>query len=175
MTFVSWFTGIPGSGKSTIAREAARALSSMSVRVEVLESDEVRRVLTPRPMYTDEERDWFYGTVLIWLAKLLYRNGVNVIIDATGHKAWYRQKARLEFGENFIEVYVRCSLRTAMARDPKGLYRAAIEGRIRTLPGLQVPYEEPTSPDLVLDTERMSVDECVKKFIDYLRARKYIP
>ncbi len=169
--FVIWLTGIPASGKSTIARKLADKLREKGLKVEILESDEVRKVLTPRPAYTDEERDWFYGVVLIWLAKLLYKHGVCVVIDATAHKRAYREKARQEFGKNFIEVYVKCSIETAMKRDPKGLYKAALEGKIRTLPGLQVPYEESPNPDVVVDTERMTPDECVEEILRKLQER----
>ena len=172
--FVAWFTGIPASGKSTIAKKVCEKLKDMGIKIEILESDEVRKVITPKPLYSDEERDWFYGTVLIWLAELLYRNGINVIIDATGHKAWYREKAREKFRQNFLEIYIKCSVETAMKRDPKGLYKAALEGRIKTLPGLQVPYEEPTNPDLVLDTEKLSINECVEKFIQLLKGKGFI-
>lgn len=169
-----WLTGIPASGKSTIAKLLAEKLRQLGIKVEVLESDDVRKVLTPKPLYTDEERDWFYGTVLVWLAKLLFRNGISVIIDATGHKRAYRERARSEFGDRFLEVYVKCSLETAMKRDPKGLYRAALEGRIKTLPGLQVPYEEPTNPDVVVNTETMSPEECVNVIIQKLREKNLI-
>ncbi len=173
--FVIWLTGIPASGKSTIARKLADRLRGLGLKVEVLESDEVRKVLTPRPTYTEEERDWFYGTVLVWLAKLLYRNGICVIIDATAHKRAYREKARQEFGNDFVEVYVKCSIETAMKRDPKGLYKAALEGKIKTLPGLQVPYEESPNPDVVVDTEKMTPEECVETILSKLRERGLLP
>jgi len=172
---VIWLTGIPASGKSTIAKALAEKLRSIGLEVEVLESDEIRKVLTPRPLYSDEERDWFYGKVLIWLAKLLFKHNITVIIDATGHKRMYRENARREFGKKFVEVYVKCSLETAMKRDPKGLYKAALEGRISTLPGLQVPYEEPENPEVVVDTEREDVDTAVRKIVNYICNRRLIP
>ncbi len=172
---VIWLTGIPASGKSTIAKELYRTLRKAGLDIEILESDEVRKVLTPRPLYTDEERDWFYGTVLIWLAELLYRHNIVVIIDATGHKKKYRENARYKFRERFVEVYVKCSIETAMKRDPKGLYKAALEEKIKTLPGLQVPYEEPENPDVIVDTENESVQECVRKIIDYICRKGLIP
>ncbi len=171
---VIWLTGIPASGKSTISRALSEKLRGAGLEVEVLESDEVRKILTPRPLYSEEERDWFYGKVLIWLAKLLFKHGICVIIDATGHKRMYRENARKEFGKHFIEVYVRCSVETAMKRDPKGLYRAALEGRIRTLPGLQVPYEEPINPEVIVDTEKEDVDTAVRKIIGYICNRRLI-
>ena len=170
MTFVIWLTGIPASGKSSIAKKLREKLMSMNWRVEVLESDELRKVLTPKPLYTDEERDWFYRTI-IWLAQLLHRHDINVIIDATAHKKKYRDEAREVFGENFIEVYVKCSLETAMRRDPKGLYRKALAGEVKTLPGLQVPYEETPNPEIVLDTEKLNPNECVEEIVKYLMTK----
>jgi len=170
VTFVIWLTGIPASGKSSIAKKLREKLIDMDWKVEVLESDELRRVLTPKPLYTDEERDWFYSTI-IWLAQLLHKHDINVIIDATGHKKKYRDEARKIFGKNFIEVYVKCSVETAMKRDPKGLYRRALTGEVRTLPGLQVPYEETPNPEITLDTEKLSIDECVEEILKYLMKR----
>ncbi len=173
MPFVIWLTGIPSSGKSTIARALKKALKSYGIKVEVLESDQMRKILTPKPKYTAEERDWFYNT-LSWLAWLLYKNGINVIIDATGHKAEYRHRAREMIGSDFIEVYVRCPLEVAMSRDTKGLYKLALEGKIKTLPGLQVPYEEPPSPELVVDTSLESLQNIVNKIIKFLKGRGYL-
>jgi len=172
---VIWLTGIPASGKSTIARALSERMRAMGLEVEVLESDEIRKILTPRPLYSEEERDWFYGRVLIWLAKILFRHNICVIIDATGHKRMYRENARREFGKRFVEVYVKCSVETAMKRDPKGLYKAALEGRIKTLPGLQVPYEEPENPDIVIDTEREDVEAAVRKILRYICNRELVP
>ncbi|RLF24658.1 MAG: adenylyl-sulfate kinase [Thermoprotei archaeon] len=174
MPFVIWFTGIPASGKSTIAKAVEDRLKRMGLKVERLESDSLRKILTPRPQYTEEERDWFYG-VIAWLAYLLYRNDVNVLIDATAHKAMYREKARQLIGKDFIEVYVKCPIEIAMKRDTKGLYKKALEGIIKTLPGLQVPYEEPVSPDIVLDTSVESVEDCAEKVLTLLRRRGYLP
>ena len=173
MPFVLWLTGIPASGKSTIAKMLKFKLEQENVKVAVLESDEIRKVLTPNPKYTEEERDWFYST-LIWISSLLYRNGINVIIDATAHKRTYREKARSLFGKDFIEVYLRCPLKVAMKRDPKGLYKRALRGEIKTLPGLQVPYEEPCNPELIVDTSKEAPNEIVKKIILFLRSSGYL-
>jgi len=174
MPFVIWLTGIPASGKSTIARRLLGLLRKHNAKVELLESDELRKVLTPRPSYTEAERDWFYG-VLVWLGHLLYRNGINVVIDATAHKKHYRDSARDLFGKDFIEVYVMCPLRIAMARDPKGLYRRALRGEITTLPGLQVPYEEPDNPEIIIDTAKEEPDEAANRIVRYLREKGYLP
>ncbi len=168
-----WITGLPSSGKSTIARGLARKLAEMGVKVQVLESDELRRVLTPKPTYSEEERAWFYG-VMAWIGWLLVRNGVNVIFDATANRRRYRERARELVGpDKFMEVYVRCPLEVCMKRDRKGIYKLALEGKARTVPGLQVPYEEPVNPDVVVDTSAMGPDECVDAILRAVLRRFY--
>ena len=163
--FAVWLTGLPASGKSTVARALSRRLGEMGIRAQIIESDQLRRVLTPRPKYTDEERDIFYGA-MVYIGALLTRNGVNVIFDATAHRRRYRERARREMGR-FIEVYVKCPLDVCESRDTKGLYRMARAGKITTLPGFpgQAPYEEPVDPDVVVNTDRETVEECVDKIM----------
>ena len=168
-----WLTGLPASGKSTIARGVAERLAEMGIQVQVLESDELRRVLTPKPTYSEEERDWFYH-VMAWIGWLLVKNGVNVIFDATANRRAYRERARRMIGpERFMEIYVRCPLEICMQRDRKGIYRLALEGKAKTVPGLQAPYEEPLEPDLVVDTDRLRPDECVELVLKAILKRFY--
>jgi len=161
-----WLTGLPSSGKSTIARALAERLGRMGVRVQILETDELRKVLTPNPRYTEEERDFFYNA-MVYIGTLLVRNGVNVIFDATANRRRYREWARSRIGR-FAEVYVKCPLEVCMERDVKGIYRAALEGKAKTVPGLQAPYEEPLNPEVVVETDRMTVEECVEKILTEL-------
>jgi len=161
-----WLTGLPSSGKSTIARALAERLGRMGVRVQILETDELRKVLTPNPRYTEEERDFFYNA-MVYIGTLLVRNGVNVIFDATANRRRYRDRARKQI-RRFAEVYVKCPLTVCMERDVKGIYKAALEGRAETVPGLQAPYEEPINPEVVVETDRMTVDECVEKILTEL-------
>ncbi len=172
MVFAVWLTGIPSSGKSTIARELQRELSKLGIKVQILESDEVRKILTPNPRYDEYERDFFYRALAV-IGKYLTDNGVSVIFDATAHKRLYREYAR-KLIRNFIEVYVYCPLEVAMKRDVKGLYSRALKGIIKTLPGLQVPYEEPVNPEVIVDTSRLSVRECVDEVVRCLEKMGYI-
>ena len=168
-----WITGLPSSGKSTIAHGLARRLAEMGIRAQVLESDELRRVLTPKPTYTEQERDWFYG-VMAWIGWLLVRNEVNVIFDATANKRAYRERARRLIGpERFMEVFVRCPIEVCMRRDRKGLYKMALEGKIKSLPGLQAPYEEPLEPDVIVDTSSTGPEECVEAVLKKLLEKFY--
>jgi len=148
-------------------------LVKMGIKVQVLESDELRRILTPNPTYTDEEREWFYN-VMAWIGWLLVKNGVNVIFDATANRRAYRERARRLIGpDRFMEIYVRCPLEVCMRRDEKGIYKLALEGKAKTVPGLQAPYEEPLKPDVVVDTSEKGPDECVKEVLRAVLDRFY--
>ena len=139
--FAVWITGLPASGKSTLAAALKGELAKRGVQAAVLESDELRRLLTPKPRYDEEGRDAFYGT-LLQLGLLLLRQGVSVIFDATANRRRYRDRAR-ELIPRYFEVHVDTPLDECRARDPKGLYRAAPA----SLPGLQAPYEPPLRPE----------------------------
>jgi adenylylsulfate kinase len=148
-----WITGLPASGKSTIVRELKPQLEAVGHTVEVLESDEVRRVLTPAATYSDAERDLFYRAVAFTGAKLA-AHGVTVIFDATATKRAYRDFARTLFS-GFVEVAVECPLEICMQRDYKGTYERGLRGETGTVPGLQVPYEIPLNPELFIDTRQI--------------------
>lgn len=143
-----WITGLPASGKSTVAAAVVRELAARGVAVAVLESDALRRVFTPHPRYSDEERDVFYGA-MVHVGRLLAEHGVPVIFDATGNRRAYRDRARRQI-PRFVEVYVDCPLEVCMARDPKGIYRRAREGAATTVPGVQAVYEPPAHPEVLV-------------------------
>jgi len=168
--FAIWITGLPASGKSTIAKALTKKLAEQGVKVQILESDELRRVLTPKPSYTEEERDNFYRA-LTYIGRLLVNNGVNVIFDATANKRKYRDEARKHI-KRFLLVYAKCPLKVCMERDPKGIYKAALEGRATTVPGLQVEYEEPEEAEVVVETDKEQPEEAVAKILR--RARELL-
>ena len=170
--FAVWITGLPASGKSTIAGALVRELSSRGVNAAVLESDALRRVLTPRPTYTEEERDVFYGA-MIFMGRLLAGHGVAVIFDATGHRRAYRDRARQQI-VRFVEVYVDCPLDVCAARDPKGIYRRAREGAAITVPGMQVAYEPPEKPEVVVHGDRENPEEAARRVVDTLVQKGYL-
>lgn len=146
-----WLTGIPASGKSSIAVELLKKLKQLHVPVVLLESDAMRTILTPEPTYSSEERDWFYKT-LASIGALIVRNNVNVIFDATANKQAYRDYAR-QLIPHFVEIYVVCPLEICVKRDPKGIYAAASAGKTSTVPGLQLSYEPPLKPEITIDGE----------------------
>jgi adenylylsulfate kinase len=146
--FAVWITGLPASGKSTIARALKAQLAGRSVNIAVLESDALRKVfVTDRP-YTPEGRDAFYAQML-FVGSLLVENGVPVIFDATANRRAYRERARSQIAR-FVEVYVDVPIEVCMARDPKGIYRGGLAGEATGVPGLQDPYEPPADPELVV-------------------------
>lgn len=169
--FAVWLTGLPASGKSSVARELARMLDELRVPVVVLESDELRKILTPDAAYSPEERDRFYRTMAM-LGELITRTGVNVIFDATASRLVYRDYARTLIPK-FVETYVRCPLEVCMKRDPKGIYRRAQEGAAFTVPGLQSPYEPPRAPEVTLDCEE-GVETSANLILDKIKRLKYL-
>jgi len=171
--FALWLTGLPASGKTTLARALVDALKTVDVHVQLLDSDEVRTALTPEPTYSRAERDQFYRS-LAYMGHLLTRNGVNVIIAATAHRQQYRAAARDSI-KAFYEVYLQCPLAVCRERDPKGIYARAEAGEITRVPGIQVPYEAPVAPELVLDCESHTLEENIRKILDRLQVDGRIP
>jgi adenylylsulfate kinase len=164
--FVIWLTGLPTSGKTTLANALSLLLSERGISVQVLDSDDLRRRLTPHPTYSHEERDWFYDMV-IFLAELLTSNGVNVVIAATASRRAYRNQARSRI-KRFAEVYVDCPEEICRKRDSKGLWKRADKGEITELPGAGAPYEPPDSPEVKVDTSELSIEEAVHQILNDL-------
>ena len=171
MSFAVWLTGLSGCGKSSIARELAALLQQRGVDVATLESDVMRTQLTPFPRYDEAERDFFYAA-LVELGAFTVERGVAVIFDATANRRAYRDAARQRIAR-LAEVYVDTPLEVCAARDPKGLYRAAREGKSTTLPGLQADYEPPRAPELVLHGEEAPA-AAAGRIVDFLAARRWI-
>jgi adenylylsulfate kinase len=167
--FALWITGMPASGKSTVTRALVDKLREQGVHVVVLESDELRRILTPNATYSPEERDHFYH-MMVLIGDLIVRSGVNVIFDATANKRSYRDHAR-SLIMKFMEVYLQCPLEVCIKRDPKGIYRQAKTGKTVTVPGLQTPYEIPVNPDVTLDGQSppLTAADTIFDRLKYLR------
>lgn len=166
-----WFTGLPASGKTTIARGVAERLRCDGYRVEVLDGDWVRRTINPDAGFTKEERKRHLVRVA-WIARLLARNGVVVLCSFVSPYRDVRSEVRRiieEEGIPFIEVYVKCSLEECIRRDPKGLYRKALRGEIPYFTGVSDPYEEPLKPEIVIDTEKNSIEVNVETVYSYVK------
>ena len=179
MSFCLWLTGLPGSGKSTILNELSKLLSESGIEAVTLSLDHIRKVLTPQPKYTDEERTLVYRS-LVLMAQLLVEQGEkNVIIDATGNRKEFRELARSLIPE-FAEIYVKCPLETCREREAsrqgqpvqKGLYKSASEGKLKgELPGISAPYEESENPELVIASDLFSPYESAKNISNYVKLR----
>ena len=167
-----WFTGIPASGKSTVAGEVERRLRALGLPVEGLDSEFVRRELSPDLGYTLEARAE-HTKRLAFLGSLLARNGIFAVVAAVSNLRAFREEARGRV-DRFVEVYVKCPLEVCQARDPKGLYARAERGEIRDIAGLHLPYEEPLQPEIVLETDRMRAEECADRVIAHLVERGWI-
>jgi len=170
--FTLWFTGLPCSGKSAVADRVADILRSYNLKVECLDGDIVRKSLCRDLGFSKKDRDENIRRVT-FVAKLLTRNGVAVLTSFISPYREIRDEARREIGD-FIEVYVKCPLEVCMSRDIKGMYQKAIRGEIKEFTGISDPYEEPLNPELVLETDKESLEESASKVLDYLKKSGYI-
>jgi adenylylsulfate kinase len=172
MSFAVWLTGLPGCGKSTIARALVARLHARGVDAAVLESDVLRTQLTPFARYDARERDFFYAA-LAQLGVWIVEQGRPVVFDATANLRAYRDAARGRIGR-FAEVFVDTPLEVCAARDPKGLYRGARECRSVSLPGAQAAYEPPLAPELVVRGDRGTPAQSADALVAWLDARGWL-
>lgn len=170
--FTLWFTGLSGAGKSTIANKVYHELKRQGYPAETLEGDDLRRRISSDLGYSREDRRKHLERVT-YIAEVLSRNGIIALVSLISPYESDREFARNTIGE-FREIYVKCPLQICKERDVKGLYKKALAGEIKQFTGIDDPYEEPSRPDLILDTHRLSVDECVAAVLAYLEDNKMI-
>lgn len=168
-----WLTGLPSSGKSTIAVALAKRLGAEGHPVEILDGDEFRLRLSRGLGFSKADRDEHIRRVS-YVAKLLTRVGAFAIVAAISPYRSIRDEARAEIGR-FLEVHVDCPLEECARRDVKGLYRKALSGQIPNFTGVSDPYEAPLHPEVVVDTHRESLEESVGKILRALPAFGYPP
>ncbi|MGJ7919812.1 adenylyl-sulfate kinase [Neobacillus sp. LXY-4] len=173
-SFVLWFTGLSGSGKSTVANALAQKLFEIGIRNYVLDGDNIRHGLNKDLGFSDSDRTENIRRIGE-VSKLFVDSGQVVLTAFISPFIADRELVRglLEDGE-FIEVYVKCPLEECEKRDPKGLYDKARKGLIPDFTGIHSPYEEPINPELVVNTSESSVDECVEQIIAYLSSKNAI-
>lgn len=171
--FVLWFTGLPCAGKTTLAIAIERELHARGIRLERLDGDTVRQSLTRDLGFSKEDRDKNIERVT-FVAKLLSRNNVGVLAAFISPYKIMREHARQET-TNFIEVFVDAPLDVCIARDVKGMYKQALEGKIQNFTGVNDPYEVPENPDIHIRTDQETVTESVQKIIARLEAQAMIP
>jgi adenylylsulfate kinase len=172
--FTLWLTGLPRSGKSTVAGLVAGRLRSLGVdQVELLDGDIVREGLCRDLGFSREDRTENIRRIS-FVSKLLTRNGVAVIVAAISPYREDRELAREEI-QSFVEVWCHASIDACAERDYKGLYEKARRGEITNLTGVNDPYEEPEDADLVLDTEGESPEQSAERVMAVLREQGYLP
>ena len=171
--FTVWLTGLSGAGKSTIADDLVRHLRDAGARVEVLDGDVVRTNLSKGLGFSREDRDTNIRRIG-FVAELLSRNGVIVLVAAISPYREVRDEVRARIGR-FLEVYVRCPIDVLAERDVKGLYKRAIAGEIDHFTGVSDPYEEPESPEVVVDSSAEGVEISVARVLAAIDATGWLP
>ena len=168
-----WITGLPGSGKSTVADE----VKEMNPGFIIMRMDELREMVTPEPTYSDAERELAYRS-LVYLAKKLSEAGHDVIIDATGNMRRWRDLARQQIPA-YVEVYLKCSLEVCRSRErlrkdthkaPRYIYEKAGAGW--PVPGVNVPYEESDNPEIIIESDRTSPEDAAAMISAFIIKRR---
>jgi adenylylsulfate kinase len=170
--FTLWFTGLSGAGKSTLANLVADELRQRGHRVEILDGDEVRTNLSKGLGFSKEDRDTNIRRIG-YVCNLLARNGVVAISAAISPYRDVRNEVRAMHGR-FFEVFVKCPISTLAERDVKGLYKKALAGEIKNFTGVSDPYEEPLTPELIVETDRESSDRSFARLITALEDARLI-
>ncbi|PKL50219.1 MAG: adenylyl-sulfate kinase [Nitrospira bacterium HGW-Nitrospira-1] len=171
-----WITGLSASGKSSVAIELERRLLQKQIKTFVLDGDNVRHGLNKNLGFSPSDRKENLRRVGE-VAKLLVNAGILTIAAFISPYASDREAIRELFsaeGKAFIEVYLKCDLAVCESRDPKGLYKKARRGEIPDFTGISQPYETPANPEIVIETDRLSIEESVNAIITYLTEKKII-
>lgn len=171
---VIWFTGLSASGKSTIAHSVERGLYERGIRAYVLDGDNVRHGINSNLGFSRDDRRENIRRIAE-VSRLFVDAGIVVLASFISPYREDRAFVAETIGrDNFFEIYVKCPVEVCMNRDPKGLYKKARAGVIKGYTGVDAPYEVPEHPDLVLDTEELSVEESTLKVLELLDSRKFI-
>jgi adenylylsulfate kinase len=167
--FVIWLTGLPSSGKTTIASALKPKLDKLGIRSQVLDGDIMRRELSPNLGFSRLDR-YEHVKKVIYICKILSNNGIASIVTIVSPDKEIRGFVKNQL-DKLMEVYVKCSLETCIKRDCKGLYKKALNGEMTNLIGLQDPYEEPVNPEVIANTEHESLDDITDNII--LKIKEY--
>lgn len=171
--FTIWITGLPGSGKTSIADGLRDKLAEKELKIERLDGEEFRKNLSPDLGFSREDRDENIRRAT-YVSKLLNRQDVVVIVAFVSPYLEQRQYARKEIGD-FVEVFINTPLELCEERDTAGLYRSAREGKIKNFTGISDPYEKPEQPEIEVKTAENSQDECVDYVLKRLETLGKIP
>ncbi len=171
--FTLWFTGLPCCGKTTLADAVAEDLRALGMKVERLDGDIVRKGLTRDLGFSKEDRAKNIERVT-FVSKLLTRNGVAVLATFVSPYNEIRHKSREEIG-NYILVYVKCSVGVCEERDVKGMYAKAKAGEIKDFTGVDDPFEEPDDADIIVETDKQTVEKSKQIVLNKLKNMGYLP
>lgn len=167
------FTGISGSGKTTLSRKLSEKLKKENIKVQIIDGDETRSIIGNLFGHTKEER-MKMNRVNRLLIKYLNNNGINTIAALVNPFEEMRNIMREDLGDTYIEVYAKCSYEKCAERDVKGYYKKVKNGTMKNLNGATDIFEEPTCPEIVVDTENDSIEKCTDIIFDYLINHGYI-
>lgn len=171
---ILWFTGLSGSGKSTIANELEKILHELSIRTFILDGDNIRHGLSKDLGFSDNDRKENIRRIGE-VAKLFVDSGTMTLTTFISPFREERASVRhLMNKKEFIEIFVKCDLSVCEQRDVKGLYKKARSGEIKKFTGIDSPYEEPENADIIVDTSSMSTRQCVKRILDYMMVNEFI-
>lgn len=172
--FVIWVTGLPGSGKSTLMVELEKVLYTTAIHSYLLDGDNLRHGLNKDLGFSPQERHENVRRVGE-VAKLFVDAGLIALVSLVSPYRADRNMIRGLFPKgDFIEIYLKCSIQECERRDPKGLYQKAREGAIHNFTGVSAPYEVPTEPELIVDTEYQTIEESVEQIIRFLKENDFI-
>jgi adenylylsulfate kinase len=168
--FVVWIEGLPCAGKTTLSRSVAERLRSAGRQVEVLDGDEVRHMFSPELGFSRKDRE-FHARRVSYVARMLARHGVAVLVAMITPYETSRQAARATVGDRFDEIWLSCPIEVCRQRDTKGLYRTSAPGGTIKVTGVDDPFEEPLNPDLTVDTSTEGPADSTRRIVDHLVAR----
>ncbi len=171
---ILWFTGLSGSGKSTLANEVEKELHQMGIRSYVLDGDNIRHGLNNNLGFSPEDRTENIRRIGE-VSKLFVDAGLFTLTAFISPYREDREMVRQLVGPNeFVEIYVKCALEECERRDPKGLYEKARKGEIKEFTGISAPYEAPLRPELIIESDKLTIEQSVHKVIDFLKQHHYL-
>lgn len=169
-----WLTGLSGSGKSTIAVELEHALIENKQQAYILDGDNIRHGLNKNLGFSPEDRTENIRRIGEVAKLFTDANIITIAAFVSPYREDRDNVRKLLVRNEFIEVYVKCSLEVCEARDTKGLYKKARAGEVKDFTGISAPYEEPLNPELIIDSSKLTVEESTRKILNYLETKKYI-